>query len=471
VSAADASTAVPFDLSSPRRVHVVAVGGYAMSAIARYLTQLGHRVSGCDVTESAMLDKLRSEGIEVQLGHDVAHLDPRPDLLSVATAVRRDTPEIVRAVELGVTVLDRGTTMQLIAATKPKVAVVSGTHGKTSTTSMLTQVLHHAGSAPSFFVGGVLNDLGTNARYDPAGEWLLVEGDESDHSFLAFTRDLALVTNIEADHLDRWNDDFGELVAGFAEFVDGARLGAVLCIDDPQVAALAVTRPDALTYGYAEGARVRAVRYRSTASGSEIDVTIDGGPARTATLALRGRDMAQNALGALALATATGLDADAAIAGLESFTGVARRFQRRGTHNGADCFDDYAHTSTEVRTTLARAREGGWERVVAVFQPHRYTRIARHHAEFADAFVDADVVVVAGLDPAFEDPIPGVDASLVIDAVRARHPDAVVVSRPEWDDLADVPWTVGRPGDCIVTLGCGSITNVHDDWAREAANR
>ena len=459
------------DLSSPKRLHVVAVGGYAMSAIARYFSQLGHRVTGCDVTDSPMLARLRSEGIACVLGHDGAHLDDRPDLVSVATAVRRETPEILRAHDLGVPVLSRGETMRLVAATKPKVAVVSGTHGKTSTSSMVTHVLDHQGLNPSFFVGGTITALDTNARYDAAGTWLVVEGDESDHSFLDFRRDVALVTNIEGDHLDRWGDSFAQLESGFAEFVDSASQGAVLCIDDPTVARLAADRPAAITYGFSDSARVRAFDYRPTPSGCAVRVAIGDRAARAVELRLRGRDMAQNALGAVAMAIEIGVDPDGALDAITTFGGVARRFQFRGSHNGADCYDDYAHTATEVRTTLARAREGGWARVIAVLQPHRYSRILRHGHEFGEAFDDADVVVVAGLDPAFEDPIDGISSQTVIDAISRARPRAAVVSRPEWNDLADIPWTVGRPGDCIVTLGCGSITNVHDDWEREASRR
>ena len=459
------------DMTSPRHVHVVAVGGYAMSAIARYFTQLGHRVTGCDVTDSPMLAALRREGIESVLGHDPAHLDDRPDVLSVATAVRRETPELVRALEAGIPVLSRGETMAYIVDTKPKVAVVSGTHGKTSTSAMVTHILDDQRRAPSFFVGGTISAFDTNARYDPGGEWLIVEGDESDHSFLEVRRDVALVTNIEADHLDRWDDSFDQLVSGFADFIDGAATAVVLCVDDPTVAGLAATRPNSITYGYDDRARVRATAYRPTANGCEIDVAVAGGSPRTAALQLRGRDMAQNALGAVAMSMELGVDLDGAVAAMGSFTGVARRFQYRGTHNGADCFDDYAHTATEVRTTLARAREGRWNRVIAVLQPHRYSRIARHGHEFGDALDDAHVVVVAGLDAAFEDPIDGVSSQTVIDAIRRSRPNAVVVSRPTWSELADIPWTVAEPGDCIVTLGCGSITNVHADWERESTQR
>ncbi len=458
------------DLATRRRVHVVAVGGYAMSAIARYLTQLGHEVSGCDVTPGSMLDQLAAEGITVHVGHDERHLPEACDFLSVATAVRRDTSEIVTAAFRGIPVLSRGETMRLIAGTKSHVAVVSGTHGKTSTTAMLAHILDEAGAHPSFFVGGLLTGAGTNARYDPAGTWLVVEGDESDHSFLDFGRSAALVTNIEPDHLDRWGDDLANLIDGFARFVDGAAGPVVLCADDPHGATLARTRPHARTYGFSHDAYARAVEYHPVRSGCEIAIDIDGRRLGV-SLQLRGRDMAQNALGALTLAVELGCDPEMAAGALGSFVGVARRFEYKATHNGADCFDDYAHTATEVRTTLARAREGGWKRIVAVFQPHRYTRISRHWRDFADAFDEADVVVVTGLDPAFEDPIANVTGELVARAVGEHRPDVELYYLPDWAQLVDLPWRIGQRGDCIVTLGCGSITNAHRDWAATGMRR
>jgi UDP-N-acetylmuramate--alanine ligase len=462
-----------FDLGEPRRVHVVAVGGYAMSAIARYLHQLGHSVSGCDITDAPVLATLAGDGIEVELGHDADHVTrstARLDALSVATAVPRNLPELLAAAERGIPVLSRGETMRLIAATKPNVAVVSGTHGKTTTSAMVTSILRAAGHCPSFFVGGTITELGTNAGYDHDGEWLVVEGDESDHSFLDFPRNAALVTNIEADHLDRWGDDIANLVWGFETFIDTTERLAVLCVDDPVTRALADARPNARTYGFAPTAHVHARDYTPTPTGSRVTIEC-GGDEVDVDLRLRGRDMAQNAVGAFALTTALEVAPQVAAEALAGFSGVARRFQFRGTCNGADCFDDYAHTATEVRTTLARAREGGWARVIAVFQPHRYTRIARHAAEFGEAFDAADLVVVTGLDAAFEAPIEGVSDQLVVQAIHESRPGLAVVSIPEWDDLATVPWEHARAGDCIVTLGCGTITKVHDDWARIASAR
>lgn len=454
------------DLTAPRRVHVVAVGGSAMSALARYLQQLGHTVTGSDVRDSKTLRALAADGITVAVGHDAAHVHDA-DYVVASTAVRLDNPELVAARAAGIPMLWRGEAMAAIVATRPRVAVVSGTHGKTSTTAMVAAILDHAGWHTSRFIGGT--PVGAPAaRFDAAGEWIVVEGDESDHSFLEFRRDAALVTNVEADHLDKWGD-LDALHAGFEEFVRTATGPVVVCADHDGARRLRDTRPDAVTYGFAPDAEYHASAYEPTARGCRIEVARRAhGPLAPFDLRVRGRDMATNAVGAAALASELGVPWVDVAAALAAFDGVARRFQPREVANGADCYDDYAHTPTEIAATLARAREGPWRRVVAVCQPHRYTRISRHWREFADAFTDADRVVIAGLDGAFEDPVAGVDARLVVRAVLDAHPATALAYLPEWEALADVPWRFARPGDLVVTLGCGTITEIHDEWQARA---
>ncbi len=458
------------DFSRPRHVHVVAVGGTAMSAIARLFLRLGHTVSGSDARETATVSALRREGVHVVVGHAAANVPRGAAVVVHSTAVRADNPELVEARALGIPVWRRADAMAYLVDQRPKVAVVSGTHGKTTTTSMVATILDRAGMHPSYFIGGTPAALGTNARYDD-GDWFVVEGDESDRSFLAYRRDAVVVTNIEADHLEHWDHSFDALVAGFEQFVDGASTACVLCIDDALTARLAVARPKAVTYGYAEGAQVRAQEYERTPSGSAITIVVDGIDVGRAQLRTRGVDMAQNATGAAALAHQLGVPWSAVIDALGEFTGVGRRFEHRHTYDGVALYDDYAHTPTEIAATLARAREGGWSRVIAVCQPHRYTRVSQHWQEYADVFRDADVVVVTALDGAFEVPIAGVDAQLVVDAVRGAHPDVALEYIPEWDALADVPWRIARAGDIVVTLGCGTITDAHALWEREAASR
>ena len=226
-----------------------------------------------------------------------------------------------------------------------------------------------------------------------------------------------------------------------------------------------------VTYGFDPGARYRATEYRATPDGAAFELSVDAAPVATIELRVRGRHNALNATGAAALALELGVPVAAVVDGLAGFRGMARRFEHRATVNGADFYDDYAHTASEVAATLALAREGAEHRVVAVFQPHRYTRISRHWQEFADVFVDADLVVVTGLDGASEDPIPGVSGRLVVEGVLDRHPDTALAYLPEWDALRDVPWRFARPGDLVVTLGCGDITRIHDEWIAEDGAR
>jgi UDP-N-acetylmuramate--alanine ligase len=458
-----------FDLDAPRTVHVVAIGGAGMSAIARYLHALGHTVSGSDQRESKLLDRLASEGITIFVGHRAEQVPPDCDAVAISTAVRESNPEVVEARRRGIPVLSRADALRLVVSTSPRAIAVSGTHGKTTTTGMVTAILRAAGMHPSFIAGGIVADLGTNAALD-TGEWMVVEADESDGTFLQLPREAVLVTNVESDHLDRWGT-FDALVKGFEEFVSVASGARVLCADNPASARLAAAI-ESVTYGFDADARYRASEYRSTVDGVGFDLSIDSELVATIQLAMHGRHNALNATGAAALALELGVPVAKVVEGLATFGGMARRFEYRSVLNGADYFDDYAHTASEVVATLALAREVAADRrVVAVFQPHRYTRISRHWEEFADAFVDADVVVVAGLDGASEDPIPGVSGRLVVHGVLDRHPATALAYLPDWDALRDVPWQFARPGDLVVTLGCGDITRVHDDWLAEDRRR
>lgn len=467
---------IAFDLDAPRTVHIVAVGGAGMSAIARYLHALGHTVSGSDQRDSKLLEQLAAEGITTFVGHRAEQVPAHCDAVTISTAVRDTNPEVVEARRRNIPVLSRADALRLVVSTSPRAIAISGTHGKTTTTGMVTSILRAGGVHPSFIAGGIVSDLGTNAARD-SGEWIVVEADESDGTFLRLPREAVLVTNIEPDHLDRW-DTFEKLTAGFEQFVSVAAGPRVLCADNPVSAQLAAAIPS-VTYGFDRAARYRASGYRGIAGGVAFDLSLDGAFLTTITLRMHGRHNALNAAGAAALALALGVPVEAVRTGLAEFGGMARRFEFRSLLNGVACYDDYAHTASEVAATLALAREVASDtlegepagRVVAVVQPHRYTRISRHWKEFANAFVDADVVVVAGLDGASEDPIPGVSSQLVVDAVLERHPDTELTYLPEWDALRDVPWRFARPGDTLVTLGCGDITRVHDDWLAEGDRR
>ncbi len=456
------ATAVPVDLGTRRRIHLVGVGGAGMSAIATVLVALGHEVTGSDLKESAALERLRALGVRVSIGHDAASV-AGAGLVAHSSAVKDANVELVAARDASIQVASRAELLASITRLRRTIAV-SGTHGKTTTTTMLGLVLVEAGLDPSFLVGGDVNEIGTNAVWG-GGPWLAVEADESDGTFLALDPAVAIVTSVEADHLDYYGS-FAGLRDAFARFASLAQLGAVLCADDPVAAGLLgadVGGPARMTYGFAEGADYRILDFRGGRSSIAFDVARSGERLGRLELPVPGAHNARNATAALAAAHLAGADFDAARRALERFAGVARRFEFRGESRGVTYVDDYAHLPGEVAATLAAARAGGWSRVVAVFQPHRYSRTAALATAFADAFVDADVVVVTGIYAAGEPPVPGVSARLVLDAVAHAHPSLEAVYLPQRDELVAYLRQHLRPGDCCLSLGAGDLTSLADE--------
>nr|MDA8291290.1 UDP-N-acetylmuramate--L-alanine ligase [Actinomycetota bacterium] len=449
------------DLSRPCRVHVVGIGGAGMSAIAAVLVAMGHVVTGSDLKGGTAVERLRSIGVEVTVGHDASNL-PEADAVACSTAIPAGNPEVVEARRRGLPVLSRAEVLASIAGLRRCVAV-SGTHGKTTTSSMLSLVLVDAAMRPSFLVGGDVNQIGTNAVWD-AGDWIVVEADESDGTFLALSPEVALVTSIEPDHLDHYGT-FESLERAFAEFLSGATAGSVLCADDPVARRLAP--PGALTYGFAEDARVRVTGFTGGRSDISFTLVRDGEPLGELALPVPGAHNASNAAGAVAAASLVGAGFDAARRALSRFAGVARRFEFRGEARGVTFVDDYAHLPGEVAATLAAARRGGWRRVVCVFQPHRYSRVAALAADFADSFLDADVVVLAGVYPAGEAPRPGVSSKLVLDALLDAHPTTRAAYLPERSELVAYLRRILEPGDCCLTLGAGDLTTLPDELVAE----
>jgi UDP-N-acetylmuramate--alanine ligase len=449
------------DLSAPRRVHLIGVGGAGMSGLARLLLAGGHAVTGSDRQPSAALAALRALGADVWAGHDAARLGA-PDLVAVSTAIRADNPELAEAHRRGLPVLRRARLLALLMEGRVGLAV-SGTHGKTTTTAMATAILQEAGLDPSWAVGGDLKATGVNAG-SGAGPHFVAEADESDGSFLELAPTVAVVTNVEADHLDYWGD-LEAVQDGFRRFL--ARLPAdgtaVLCADDPGAGALAPAAPcPVVTYGLG-AADLTAVALVTTGDGAEFEVVAGGerlGPVR---LTVPGRHMVQNALGAIAATRALGAPFAAAQAALARFTGAARRFHHRATVAGVTVVDDYAHHPTEVAASLATARLGGWARVVAVFQPHLYSRTRLFAAEFGRALAAADVVLVTDVYAAREEPEPGVDGALVVAAARAARPGLDCAYVPDRHDLAKHVAATMRPGDLVITLGAGDITTLADE--------
>ena len=446
------------DLSTPRRIHVVGVGGAGMSAIAGVLARMGHAVTGSDLKAGAGLVRLEALGVTVHVGHDPSNLPEGLDAVAISTAVPATNPEVVAATERGVPVLRRADILAAIAATRRTVAV-AGTHGKTTTSSMLALVLLEACLRPSFIIGGDVNEIGTGAAWDD-GEWFVVEADESDGTFLELGAEAAVVTNVEPDHLGHYGG-FDALVASFERFLSEAHGARVVCADD-EIAARLAKSVGATTYGLDPDADYRVVVLERGRGGTRFTVEHRGDVVADVSLPVPGLHNATNAAGALVAGLLVGAPPDAAARALGRYGGVARRFQFRGERDGVTFVDDYAHLPTEVRAALATAKDGGWKRVVCVFQPHRYSRTADLWRDFADAFVDADLLVVTDVYAAGESPRPGVTGRLVVHAVLDAHPDARVAYLPKREDQVAYLRRHLRGGDVCLTLGAGDLTLLPD---------
>ncbi len=452
------SPGAALDLGARQRIHIVGIGGAGMSAIGLVLRAMGHTVSGSDLKDSPVAERLRSHGITVAVGHRRENVADA-DAVTYSPAVPAENPELVEARARGTRVAPRSEMLAAICATRHCLAV-SGTHGKTTTASMLSLILVEAGLRPSFVIGADVNEIGTNAVWD-SGEWLVVEADESYGTFRAIRPDLAVLTSVEPDHLDYYGT-FDALRGAFADFLAGARLGSVVCADDPEAAAIG-REHGAVTVGADSG---------STYTMDDIDLqrssvsfTFRGPEGQLGALAIGvpGLHNARNGAMAVVAALQVGAPFAAAQAALARFAGVTRRFEFRGESGGVAFVDDYAHLPSEVRAALATARTGGWTRVVAVFQPHRFSRTAVLAPEFGTAFAEADVLVVTDIYSAGERPVPGVSGRLVADAVRARDPELPVVYVAGREELRQTVAAELRPGDLCLTLGAGDLTTLPDE--------
>jgi UDP-N-acetylmuramate--alanine ligase len=453
--AQDATTQV--DLSRPRSIHVIGVGGTGMRAIASVLVAMGHKVSGSDAADSAVLERLRGEGVDAWVGS-------RPDavagaeLLTASTAVPAEDPEKLAAAAAGATLLTRADILAAIAGQKDTVAI-AGTHGKTTTTSMLAHILLETDQDPSFIVGQELLGLGTGARWSD-GPIFVVEADESDSTFLALPRRRAIVTNIEADHLSH-HGTFENLRDAFSRFMAETPDSVLVCADDSEVAELGADH-NATTYGVAETADYRVVDLTTSGIGTTFAVVRPGLPRIDVQLPLPGMHNVLNATAAIATAVDLGVDPELAGGGLANFAGVARRFQPRGELAGVTFVDDYAHLPTEVDAALEAANAGGWGRVVCTFQPHRYTRTSELWQDFTDAFTRADKLILTGIYSSGEEPIAGVTGRLLHDAVVGAHPTLDVVYAETLDDVENHLVGELKAGDLCLTLGAGDLTTMAD---------
>jgi UDP-N-acetylmuramate--alanine ligase len=451
--------------SELQRVHMVGIGGAGMSGVARILLDRGAMVSGSDAKESRGVVALRARGAQIRIGHDASSLDLLPGgataVVTTHAAIPKTNPELVEARRRGIPVILRPVVLAKLMAGYTTL-MVTGTHGKTTTTSMLIVALQHSGFDPSFAVGGELGEAGTNAHHG-SGRCFVAEADESDGSLLEYTPDVAVVTNIEADHLDFFGSEEA-YVAVFDAFVERIAPGGalVVCTDDPGAAALA-DRTDALG--------IRVLRYGSTGddltgtllswdqqgTGAVAHIQLAGEPhPRAIRLAVPGRHMALNALAAVLAAVAVGAPAEAVLDGLAGFEGVRRRFELVGSTDGVRVFDDYAHHPTEVRATLAAARTvvtatGG--RLIVVFQPHLYSRTVTFAREFGAALGVADQVFVLDVYGAREQPMAGVSGATV-----AGHVGVPVTYVPDFSAVAAAVAAAARRGDVVITMGAGDVT-------------
>ncbi|ORX08687.1 UDP-N-acetylmuramate--L-alanine ligase [Mycolicibacillus trivialis] len=449
-----------------QRVHMVGIGGAGMSGIARILLDRGGRVSGSDAKESAGVRALQARGAKIRIGHDASALDlldgGASAVITTHAAIPKTNPELVEARRRGLPVLLRPTVLAALMAGRTTV-LVTGTHGKTSTTSMLVVALQHCGLDPSFAVGGELGEAGTNAHHG-TGASFVAEADESDGSLLEYRPDVAVITNIESDHLDFFGSEEA-YTAVFDTFAGRLAPGGalVVCVDDPGAAAyaerVAAQGIRVLTYGSGgTGLAGTLLSWEQHDTGAHAAVHLAGEAApRTMTLSVPGRHMALNALGALLAAVEIGVGPQAALDGLAAFEGVRRRFDLVGNAGAVRVFDDYAHHPTEVAATLAAARtmveQAGTGRLLAVFQPHLYSRTRDLAPQFGAALSAADRVFVLDVYGAREQPLPGISGATIAERVSAP-----VRYLPDFSAAAATVAAAAGPGDIIITMGAGDIT-------------
>ncbi|MGM4981549.1 MULTISPECIES: UDP-N-acetylmuramate--L-alanine ligase [Rhizobium] len=444
-------------------VHFIGIGGIGMSGIAEVLHNLGHRVQGSDQSESANVQRLRDKGIPVHIGHKAENLGDA-EVVVVSTAIKKSNPELVAAREKLLPVVRRAEMLAELMRFRNAIAI-GGTHGKTTTTSLVATLLEAGGLDPTVINGGIINAYGTNARMGE-GEWMVVEADESDGTFLKLPADVAVVTNIDPEHLDHYGN-FDAVRAAFRQFVENVPFYGfgVMCIDHPEVQSLVGRIEDRkiITYGENPQADVRFANVRIDGTRSLFDVEIRRRRTgkvihiKDLVMPMPGRHNISNATAAVAVANRLGISSEAIAKGLASFGGVKRRFTLTGEWNGIKVFDDYGHHPVEIKAVLKAAREACNGRVIAVHQPHRYTRLSSLFEEFAACFNDADSIFLAPVYAAGEDPIEGVDSQTLVSRIKAGgHRDARYL--PSQEDLAAMVAEIARPGDFVVLLGAGSIT-------------
>lgn len=445
----DFSQPVPDDLGT---VHFVGIGGSGMSGIARILLGMGHKVTGSDLRDTSNVAALRELGAEIHIGHAAEHLG-NPDTVVVTSALWPTNPEYLRAKERGIPVIHRSQALAYLT-TKHRLVAVAGAHGKTTSTGMIITALLELGVSPSFVNGGVIAALGASSAAG-TDELFVIEADESDGSFLHYDTAIALITNVDPDHLDHYGS-LEAFEAEFAKFAQGAKEFVAISADDPGAVRVTGLLRDkrVITFGRSDSATVRLAEVDASGARVSFTVAVDG-VRHSAELNIPGEHNAINAAGALAVLTGLGFEAGAALAAIATFGGTERRFELHGERRGVRVYDDFAHHPTEVSAALKAARAVvGDGKLITVFQPHLYSRTRLMHREFAEALSASDQVVVLDIYAAREDPEPGVTGVLVADSFADQ---AQVHYVPNWDDAPAVAASLAHDGDFIVTMGCGDV--------------
>ena len=450
-----------------RSFHFVGIGGAGMSGIALVLHKRGYRVTGSDLKPSRYVSLLEKAGIPVSIGHRAGNLDG-PDVVVISSAIPSHNVELMEARRRGMLVVKRAQALGWLMQSGRGIAIC-GTHGKTTTTSMISRVLVDGGYDPTFLVGGELNDLGSNARHGN-GEFVVCEADESDGSLLLLSPEVAVLTNMELDHHSHYLhvEDVERVFRQFTTQLPPEGL-FVYYAGDPRVTALAGgVGCRTCSYGLDDASAYQARAVVPEAPGSSFEVWRGGQKLASVTLRVPGKHNVLDALACFATLSELGVQPERIVPALESFTGAVRRFQWKGERDGVTVVDDYAHHPTELRATLAAAREGGWSRVIAVFQPHLYSRTEFLQAEFAEALLEADVAIVTDVYGAREDPLPGVSGKLIVDGILRLDKSKPVVYLPRLGPIVDYLKWATVPGDLVLTLGAGDVHRVGERFLAPA---
>ena len=455
--------------SQKTRIHFVGVGGIGMSGLAEVLVNLGYPVSGSDLRKGAVVERLQSMGVKFFEKHRKDHV-PGSDVVVVSSAVRSDNPELEEARRLQIPIIPRAEMLAELMRLKYGIAV-AGSHGKTSTTSMISVLMDRAGLDPTMVIGGRLGILGSNARLGRS-DFMVVEADESDRSFLHLSPVAAVVTGIDREHLEAYRD-MEDLKDAFVDFANKVPFygASLLCLDDERVQdILPRIKRRYVTYGFSTQADITADSINLSGTNSCYRLKIRGQEMGSIKLRVPGRHNALNSLAAVGVGLELGISVEGISAGLESFSGVDRRFQVKGDHGGILVVDDYGHHPTEIRASLATAKEAFGRRTVVVFQPHRYSRVKELFDDFCRAFHQADLLLVTEIYPAGEDPLPGVTGQRLADGIKVHgHRDVRFVG-----DIQTVPQILKdqlREGDLVMTLGAGSVTSLSDELAEMIRER